>query len=689
MRIPPSLLTTSAFVAAGAVAIVTAWTGTQALESRSEAAVRSALLAQGITWAEVRASGLQLRLIGTAPNEATRFRVLNLAGSVVDSARLRDRMSVAPVKDLAPPRFSVEMLRNTDGISLIGLLPAPKPPATTPATETAPEAQTPLATEISAVAGDLPVSDMLETANFPPPEGWAAALKFGTEALKLLPRSKVSVAADQVAIIAITDSEAQKRNLEAQLARIRPAGLAVSIELSAPRPVLTPFTLRFLKDDEGARFDACSADTDRARDRILAAGKAAGAEGATVCTVGLGVPTPSWAEATAKGIAAVAELGGGSITFSDADVTLLALPGTPQATFDLVVGELQAALPQVFSLQATLPPAATPVAQGPAEFTAQLSEDGRLQLRGRLTDELLKTAVDSYARAKFGADKVRTATRFDPELPDGWPIRVLAGLEALAELHHGSLTVRADSVLLNGVTGNTGSRARVSQILSDKLGQGKPFSVSLRYDEALDPLAALPTPQECAADLNAVLAKGKITFAPGSAEIAAEAGPTMTALAEILKGCPVLALEIAGHTDAQGSTEGNLALSQARAESVRLSLQGRGAPVEAITAKGYGEGTPIADNGTEEGREANRRIEFTLLQPAAAPAEAAGNPPEDQAPADPAPADSPPPAAQADAEPAPAAPSAAGAHDFSGDLSPSVAPKEMTLRPRPRPDSAE
>ena len=46
MRIPPSLLTTTAFVTAGLVAIVTAWTGTQALESRSEAAVRSALLAQ-------------------------------------------------------------------------------------------------------------------------------------------------------------------------------------------------------------------------------------------------------------------------------------------------------------------------------------------------------------------------------------------------------------------------------------------------------------------------------------------------------------------------------------------------------------------------------------------------------------------------------------------------------------------
>ncbi|MFD1808409.1 OmpA family protein [Gemmobacter lanyuensis] len=286
------------------------------------------------------------------------------------------------------------------------------------------------------------------------------------------------------------------------------------------------------------------------------------------------------------------DLGAGSITFSDADVTLLADPGTPQATFDRVVGDLQAALPQVFSLKSTLPPKADGALAGPAEFTAALAETGKVELRGRLTDDLLKAAVDSYAKARFGADQVYTATRFDDALPDGWPVRVLAGLEALAILHHGNLVVRADTVEVSGVTGRQDGRARVAQILSDKLGQGKPFKVSVTYDEAFDPFAALPSPQECAVQLNGVLAKTKISFAPNSAEIAAEAEGTMVALTDILKNCPALKLEIAGHTDAQGSTEGNLALSQARAEAVLLSLQGRGAPVAGIIAKGYGEGFP-------------------------------------------------------------------------------------------------
>lgn len=673
MRIPSSLLTTTAFVGAGIAAVLTAWTGAMVIENKSEAEVRSVLLTAGMTWTDVRASGLQVRLHGTAPNEAARFRALNLAGTVIESSRVRDRLDVAPVRAIEPPTFSVEMLRNTDGISLIGLLPA--------AVGTDPNAPPPnsdavLRDEILGFAGNLPVSDMLETAAFPAPETWAAALDFGTEALKLLPRSKVSVSADFVDITAISDSDAQKRRLETELAKIRPQGLKVSIEISAPRPVLTPFTLRFIKDAEGARFDACSADTDAARDRILELGKVAGVEGAIMCTIGLGVPTPSWADAVEAGITAVTDLGGGSITFSDADVTLLADPGTPQATFDRVVGELQADLPAVFSLKSTLPPKPDGALAGPADFTAQLSEKGKVQLRGRLTDELLKTSVDAFAKARFGADNVYTATRFDDALPEGWPVRVLAGLEALSILHHGNLTVRADTVEVSGITGRQDGRARVAQVLSDKLGQGQSFKIDVRYDEAFDPFAALPTPEECAKDLNAVVSRQKITFAPGSAEITADANATMDALAKILLECPAMKMEIAGHTDAQGSTGGNLSLSQARAEAVLLALQGRRVPVAGMVAKGYGEGVPIADNGTEEGREANRRIEFNLQAPADSPEVATA--PDGAQTAD-AGATGNQPAAEAAA-------ASEAAPDFSKDLSPSVAPKEAKLKPRPRPD---
>uniref|UniRef100_UPI00286CACF1 OmpA family protein n=1 Tax=Tabrizicola sp. TaxID=2005166 RepID=UPI00286CACF1 len=481
-------------------------------------------------------------------------------------------------------------------------------------------------------------------------------------------------------ITAISDSEAQKRNMEKDLRLIAPKDVVLVLNISAPRPVITPFTLRFIIDAEGARFDSCSADTDRARKSILAAGEKAGASGPALCIVGLGVPTPRWAEAVTAAIAAVATLGEGSVTFSDADVTLLAGPSVSQATFDRVVGEMETGLPDVFSLTSTLEKKET-ADQGPAEFTASLSTEGKVELRGRLTDPMLRSAVDAFARAEFGNTAVYTATRLDPDLPDGWPVRVLAGLEALAELEEGTLLVRADLVEVTGVTGSQEARSRITQILSSKLGQGEIFKVNVRYVEALDPVASIPTPEECAADINAKIAETKITFTPASAEIATAARPVLDALAAILVNCPPMTMEIGGYTDSQGSEGGNQALSQARAEAVLIALQGRRIDVSGMTALGYGESAPIADNETDAGREANRRIEFVLKGVAASAAPAAAAVPDGQADAT---AD-----VAAVPTPEPAADDAATGPDFSDNTSPSVAPTEKTIRPLPRPTPAE
>ena len=74
-------------------------------------------------------------------------------------------------------------------------------------------------------------------------------------------------------------------------------------------------------------------------------------------------------------------------------------------------------------------------------------------------------------------------------------------------------------------------------------------------------------------------------------------------------------MEVGGHTDSQGREIMNLALSQSRAEAVVNALLARRVLTSNLTAKGYGETQPIADNSTEDGRNANRRIEFKLIKP--------------------------------------------------------------------------
>ena len=120
--------------------------------------------------------------------------------------------------------------------------------------------------------------------------------------------------------------------------------------------MISPFTLRAVLDDQGLRFDACTADTEAGRDEIVAAARSSGLRGQANCSVGLGAPSSRWAEAVTTGLGSLVALGGGKITFSDADVTLVGLAGTGQGQFDRVVGELENALPRPSPCTACCPP---------------------------------------------------------------------------------------------------------------------------------------------------------------------------------------------------------------------------------------------------------------------------------------------------------------------------------------------
>ncbi|MEM9638168.1 MAG: OmpA family protein, partial [Pseudomonadota bacterium] len=252
---------------------------------------------------------------------------------------------------------------------------------------------------------------------------------------------------------------------------------------------------------------------------------------------------------------------------------------------------------------------------GPAEFVATLSPEGQVQLRGRLSDDKMRQVADSFARAKFGSENVYTAARVVEDLPSDWSARVLTGIQALAYLNNGAVTVTPDTITLSGKSGNLQTRANVARFMASKLGQEAKFEIDVVYVEALDPIAALPTPQECEADIAEIVAASKINFEPGSATIDESTLSTMDTIAEVLQDCGGLRLEVQGHTDSQGREEMNLSLSQARAETVLNELRARRVLTSTFVAKGYGETQPIAENDTEAGREANRRIEFRLITP--------------------------------------------------------------------------
>lgn len=597
-RFSTALATVLTLAAAGGACWLGAQSAADFIEKRSREDVALALSAAGKDWAEVSADGLQVRLSGTAPTEVDRFRAMTLAASVVDSSRIVDEMNVAALEAMTPPAFKVELLRNDEGISLIGLVPASTDRAA-------------LVRVLKSETAAPKVTDLLETADYPVPKGWDDTLTYGLRAAQMATRAKISVEPGAIIISAITDSRAEKGRLESALRKGLPKGVALETQISAPRPVIAPFTLRFLIDDQGARFDACAADNEPGRDRILEAAIAAGVVGRPGCTLGLGAPTPQWADGAVAAIEAVAKLGQASVTLSDADIALSAPAGTDRAMFDAVVGTLEQALPPVFSLRAELEREQTSEEAGPAEFVASLTGTDALSLRGRITDTRMREAVDSFARSRFAT--VESTLRNDEKVPAGWTVRVIGALEALDALKTGTVLVTPDVIRLSGTSGDPGAAEIAASQLSARLGAGAEYELSIRYDRRLDPALNLPDGAECVRQMNIAMSEAEIGFEPSKSAIAGDPAPTLQRLADIMVDCADFQLEAGGHTDSQGSEGFNADLSRGRAQALVTAMSEAGIEVTNLSSRGYGESQPIASNETEEGREENRRIEFRLL----------------------------------------------------------------------------
>lgn len=101
-------------------------------------------------------------------------------------------------------------------------------------------------------------------------------------------------------------------------------------------------------------------------------------------------------------------------------------------------------------------------------------------------------------------------------------------------------------------------------------------------------------------------------FATNKTYILPQSAQAMSDLAQFLLQNEGVTIHVVGHTDAVGTDEANQILSEGRANAVKADLVKRGIDAERITTEGKGEKEPVADNDTEEGRQLNRRVEFTI-----------------------------------------------------------------------------
>ena len=226
---------------------------------------------------------------------------------------------------------------------------------------------------------------------------------------------------------------------------------------------------------------------------------------------------------------------------------------------------------------------------------------GTLTLDGRVSSEAARTALLTATRARFGADHVVDHLQVDGSLPAtvlgermdelfGW-LQAHAGAGLRAQGHRMALSGSLGEALIDDIA----SRLHLW------FGEGVTVDTSGVRIEAMQAAEALRQ--------GARTFRIHVEFDTGKATIRPASQAELDALAEALKSARIKG-EIAGYTDHVGNSATNLRLSQARAEAIRAYLVGHGVDAAALTAKGHGDASPVADNSTPEGRQRNRRVAF-------------------------------------------------------------------------------
>lgn len=435
---------------------------------------------------------------------------------------------------------------------------------------------------------------------------------------------KTSVAGRDIEVSGLADSNAERKHILETLDIVQ--GRRVIRDKMKVLESVAPYTFSAVKADKGVTVSG-HVPTEAARAGIAVILD----HDASSLKLASGAPG-GWTMVAQDGLSALAKLNKGKLTMSDKSLTLSGEATTPTAG-EAALAELKD-VPPGYMVDTSL----TYLDDGkPAAFELVYSASDGASASGKLPAGLTTHEIASA----LGLDWVSGEPTNSVSGDSGPSLGIMKKLGSwLPEFETLKLAFGGDNDF--GLTGNASPGADVELLetgLSKDLGDTVAVSVEAAADLPPDGTsrknvatgetevmtAGYWLPQmdfvasrdQCSDKANALLSKRDVNFVTGSARLDARSLQVINAMTALVMKCVQsgdLRVEVGGHTDSQGDSDFNMDLSQKRADAVVDALKKRGIPADAITAAGYGDTEPLADNDTEEGRAANRRVTLAFTQ---------------------------------------------------------------------------
>jgi OmpA-OmpF porin, OOP family len=479
-------------------------------------------------------------------------------------------------------------------------------------------------------------------------DAWLGWVAYGMKQLAGLKTGQVSFDNANLTI----DGEANDNNAYKSIRNALANQLPPAVKLTNEKvlaPVAKPYTWAAKYAANQVQLSG-HVPTERTRDDVFAAAKKAFPKAAIVDKMETASGEPKdWSAAVIASLTHLATFDEGSADIRDNQLSLVGL-AKDQATADDARRTIKTLVAfkstDQIKIREPLAPVANPYVTGIA------AANGAVALTGYVPSEQARSALIESVKARLPGQKIEDRLQIASGAPDGWLGCVQGGLQGVGRLGAGRVELNGNAMDLVGsaddaklpetvtrdVKTAVGAQcnARINIVLSARAEaaaaearRAAEQSTANAAEAARQAAAAEAAKREavakaeadtakkgrageCQAQLATIAKAGKIQFRRASAELDPNSFSTLTQLANATNGCPGMVVEIEGHTDAEGLTERNQALSERRAQSVRAYLISAGVPEARLEAIGYGELRPIAPNDTAESRAINRRIEFTV-----------------------------------------------------------------------------